>query len=148
MAAMAVPLSPQVAYPAETTTALSPEDDQFLEELEKATFQFFWDQSHPETGLVKDRCNVRTADKGTVASIAATGFGLTAIAIGEHRGWVSTREARERAIVTLRFLSKKMPNQRGFFYHWANWKTGERIWDTEVSSVDTAILLCGVLTSP
>jgi hypothetical protein len=145
MAAMAVPALPQVAYPAETTT-LSPEDDQFLEELEKATFQFFWDQSHPDTGLVKDRCNVRASDKGTVASIAATGFGLTALSIGEHRGWVSTREARERAIVTLRFLSKKMPNQRGFFYHWANWKTGERIWDSEVSSVDTAILLCGVLT--
>ena len=56
------------------------------------------------------------------------------------------RDARERAIVSLRFLSKKMPNHRGFFYHWANLKTGERIWDSEVSSVDTAILLCGVLT--
>jgi hypothetical protein len=125
---------------------LSPEDNQFLEELAKATFLFFWEQSHPETGLVKDRCNVRATDNSTVASIAATGFGLTGLCIGEQNRWVSTREARERAIVSLRFLSKKMPNQRGFFYHWANWKTGERVWDSEVSSVDTAILLCGVLT--
>jgi hypothetical protein len=145
IAAMGASLRPQVAYSAENAT-LSREDDEFLEELEKAAFLFFWDQSNPETGLVKDRCNVRASDKGTVASIAATGFGLTALSIGENRRWVSPRDARERAIVSLRFLSKKMPNQRGFFYHWANWKTGERTWDSEVSSVDTAILLCGVLT--
>ena len=47
---------------------------------------------------------------------------------------------------TLRFLWKKLPNHRGFFYHWANINTGERLWDSEVSSIDTAILLCGVLT--
>ena len=46
----------------------------------------------------------------------------------------------------MRFLWKKLPNHRGFFYHWANINTGERLWDSEVSSVDTAILLCGVLT--
>ena len=125
---------------------LSPEDNQFLEDLEKASFLFFWEQANPETGLVKDRCNVRASDTSGVASIAATGFGLTALCIGQERGWVSLRDARERAIVTLRFLSKKMPTHRGFFYHWANLKTGERTWDSEVSSVDTAILLCGVLT--
>ena len=46
---------------------------------------------------------------------------------------------------TLRYLWKKLPNHRGFFYHWANIATGERLWDSEVSSIDTAILLCGVL---
>jgi hypothetical protein len=55
-------------------------------------------------------------------------------------------EARARALNTLRFLWKKMPNHRGFFFHWANINTGERLWDAEVSSVDTAILLCGILT--
>jgi len=125
---------------------LSPEDNQFLEDLEKASFLFFWEQANSESGLIKDRCNVRTSDRTTVASIAATGFGLTALCIGQKNGWVSLRDARERAIVSLRFLAKKMPTHRGFFFHWANLKTGERTWDSEVSSVDTAILLCGVLT--
>ena len=128
------------------SVVLTPEDNQFLEELEKASFLFFWEQANPETGLVKDRCNVRVSDNGVVASIAATGFGLTALCIGQQNGWVSLRDARERASASLRFLSKKMPTHRGFFYHWANLKTGERTWDSEVSSVDTAILLCGVLT--
>jgi len=125
---------------------LSPEDNQFLEGLEKANFLFFEEQAHPETGLVRDRCNARRSDNTTVASIAATGFGLTALCIGQENGWISLNDARERAIVALRFLAKKMPTHRGFFYHWANLKTGERTWDSEVSSVDTAILLGGVLT--
>jgi hypothetical protein len=125
---------------------LTAEDDQFLESLERANFLFFWEQSDPKTGLVKDRCNVRAADKSIVASIAATGFGLTALCIGHKRGYISTSEARGRAVATLQFLWKRMPTHRGFFHHWANVNTGERIWDSEVSSIDTAILLCGVLT--
>jgi hypothetical protein len=127
-------------------TSLSPDDDQFLNELETATFRFFWEQADPKTGMIKDRCNVRRQDDGTVASIAATGFGLTAICIAEKRGFVPTSAARDRVLTALRFLWKKLPHHRGFFYHWANINTGERVWDSEVSSVDTAILLCGVLT--
>ena len=125
---------------------LSPGDDQFLDELEKAGFQFFWEQANPQTGLVKDRCNVRVNDHTTVASIAATGFGLTALCIGEKRGWVSLREAEARVLATLRFLWDKLPNHRGFFFHFADVNTGERLWDSEVSSIDTAILFCGVLS--
>jgi hypothetical protein len=121
-------------------------DDQFLEELEKLTFKYFWEQTSSQTGLTKDRCNVLANDTTTVASIAATGFGLTALCIGQKRGFVSLHDAREQALLTLRFLWKKMPTHRGFFYHFADLNTGERIWDSEVSSVDTAILLCGVLT--
>ncbi len=124
---------------------LAPADDAFLEELEKANFQFFWEQADPTTGLVKDRCNVRATDKGVVASIASTGFGLTALCIGEQRGYITRTEARRRVLATLRFLWEAMPNHRGFFFHFANAKTGERIWDSEVSSIDTAILICGVL---
>ena len=127
-------------------TALSREDDQFLDELERAQFLFFWEQANPLTGLIKDRCNVRAADTGVVASIASTGFGLTAICIAEKRGFISYQEARLRVIATLVFLWKKLPTHRGFFYHFANINTGERIWDSEVSSVDTSILLCGILT--
>jgi hypothetical protein len=127
-------------------SSLLPEDDEFLNELEKVNFQYFWEQTNPNTGLVKDRCNVRGNDNGTVASIAATGFGLTALCIAEERQFVSSGAAADRALQTLAFLSARVPTHRGFFYHWADVNTGERIWDAEASSVDTAILLCGVLT--
>ena len=125
---------------------LSQEDDALLEEVERANFQFFWEQANSQTGLIKDRCSVRKPDHSNVASIAATGFGLTALCIGEQRGYVPLAEARARVFTTLQFISEKMPNHRGFYYHFANAETGERIWDSEISSIDTAILLCGVLT--
>ncbi len=132
---------------AETTgsNSISAEDDRFLNDLEKANFQYFWEQTNPKTGLVRDRCNVHANDGGTVGSIAATGFGLTALCIGEKRGFVLPSPAQERVRATLECLWAKLPNHRGFFYHWANIDTGERVWDAEVSSVDTTILLCGVL---
>ena len=125
---------------------LAPEDDALLEEVEKANFQYFWEQTDPHSGLAKDRCHVRSNDNTTVASIAATGFALTAFCIGQERGYVSLQDARNRVLNTFHFLSKEMHHHRGFFYHFANLKTGERIWDSEISSIDTAILLCGVLT--
>jgi hypothetical protein len=142
LARFAGAVTPSAAIPA----GLSAEDDQLLDEIERLTFQYFWDQANPKTGLVKDRCNVHSSDNGTVASIAATGFGLTALCIGANRGYISRRAAEGRVLATLRSLWGKLPNHRGFFFHWANVNTGERVWDAEVSSVDTAILLCGVLT--
>ena len=126
----------------------SPEDDQLLDELERLSCCFFREQASPQTGLVKDRCNARKAstDNSLVASIAATGFGLTALCIGDLRGFISHSDARNRVITTLRFLSEKLAHHRGFFYHFADINTGERVWDSEVSSVDTAILLCGILS--
>jgi hypothetical protein len=125
---------------------LSAEDDKFLNDIQTANFLFFWEQGSPNTGMIKDRCNVHNTNDQTVASsIAATGFGLTALCIGDRRGFISTSAALERVFATLRFLWKKLPNHRGFYYHFANQETGERMWDSEVSSIDTAILLCGVL---
>jgi hypothetical protein len=124
----------------------APEDEQFLDDLERSSFLFFWEQASPQTGLIKDRGNTRTTDTGIVGSIASTGFGLTAICIAEKRGFISHEEARQRVLATLTFLWRALPTHRGFFYHFANINTGERVWDSEVSSVDTAILLCGILT--
>lgn len=126
--------------------SLSPQDDQFLDALERANFLFFWEQANPQTGLIKDRCNVRATDSSLAASIASTGFGLTAICIADQRGFISRSEARLRVVQTLSFLWHRLPTHRGFFYHFANINTGERMWDSEVSSVDTSLLLCGVLT--
>ncbi len=136
----------QAGHPA-PVAPLTPAVEQFLDELERANFNFFWEQSNPVSGLVKDRCNVRAAhDQTTVASIAATGFGLTAICIGHHRGYINLAQARRQVLLTLRFLWEKLANHRGFFFHFADWTTGERLWDSEVSSIDTTILFCGVLT--
>ena len=129
-----------------TATALSPEDDKFLDDLERANFLYFWEQCNPETGLIKDRANVRAKDTTVAASVAACGFGLTAICIAEKRGYIPYAEARLRVLQSLVFLWRKLPTHRGFFYHFADINTGERMWDSEVSSVDTAILLCGILT--
>jgi len=132
--------------PSEAPPPFPPEDDQILEELEHANYLYFWEQGNPKTGLVRDRFTVKGDDRGGVASIAATGFGLTALCIGDKRGYAPTADLRARVMTTLRFLWKGLPNHRGFFYHFADPNTGERQWDSEVSSVDTAILLCGLLT--
>jgi hypothetical protein len=121
-------------------------DEVLLEAIEAANYKYFWEQANPYTGIVRDRCNATNPDKSDLGSIASTGFGLTALCIGDQRGYGSHAETRGRVLNALRFLWKKLPNHRGFFYHWANVNTGERLWDSEVSSVDTAILLCGVLT--
>jgi hypothetical protein len=137
------------ATPALWPTVRSPfsdEDQSFLEELEHANFLFFWEQANPQTGLIRDRYTVSGVDRGGVASIAATGFGLTALCIGENRRYVTLMQARDRVLAALRFIWKGLPHHRGFFYHFADMNTGARQWDSEVSSVDTAILLCGILT--
>jgi hypothetical protein len=130
----------------DTKQLLSEEDERLLEEIEYGSFLYFWEQAGLDTGLVLDRCNVRAPDKKDLGNIAATGFGLTAICIGEKRGYISNAQARERVAKTLQFLWKKLPTHRGFFWHWTNINTGGRLWESEVSSIDTAILLCGVLT--
>ncbi len=82
-----------------------------------------------------------------VASIAATGFGLTALCIAADRRWLDPHEARDRVRVTLRFFAARATNFHGWFYHWMDARTGERRWNSEVSSIDTALLLGGVLTA-
>jgi hypothetical protein len=138
-------LQPEPAHFPQPTN-LSPEDDRFLNDLEHANFLFFWEQGNPTTGLIKDRCNVRTQDNSVAASIASVGFGLTALCIGQMRGFISYADARLRVLTALSFIWHKLPTHRGFFYHFAHINTGERLWDSEVSSIDTAILLCGALT--
>ena len=98
-------------------STLTDADDAALFDMERLNFNYFWDQTDPTTGLVKDRCDATVAkDTTTVGSIAATGFGLTALCIGEERGLVTTADAEKRVLTTLTFLWKKLPNHRGFFF--------------------------------
>ena len=123
---------------------------QFLDDLQRRSFQYFWEQADLNTGLVPDRARMDgkplDANHQNVASIAATGFGLTSLCIAADRKWIEGWQARERARNTLRFFDTRAFQQRGWFYHWLDAKTGERRWNSEVSSIDTALLLAGVLT--
>ncbi len=120
-------------------------DDQLLETIELAAFQFFWNQASPATGLVKDRAVWQGTDASSVSSIAATGFGLTALCVADSRGYLPTAQLKQRALAALSFLSAQAPVENGFFYHFMDMNTGARAGTSEVSSIDTAILLCGIL---
>jgi len=130
--------------------ALSKDDEAFLEDLSKRSFLYFWEQGDSHTGLVPDRAKfdggVATGRAHNVASIAATGFGLTGLCIAAERHWITEDQALQRAQVTLRFLAGRLPNEHGFYYHFVDCTTGARIWASEASSIDTALLLGGVLT--
>ncbi len=130
--------------------ALSGADEAFLDDLQHKLFQYFWELADPQTGIVPDRARTDGSalddNHRNVGSIAATGFGLTALCIGAERKWIETDRAIERTRITLRFFADRAYQQRGWFYHWIDTKTGERRWNSEVSSIDTALLLAGVLT--
>jgi hypothetical protein len=129
-----------------TSYRFTPDEEQFLDELQRACFQFFWDEVNPNNGLVKDRSQANGPDSRNVASIAATGFGLTGLCIADHRGWQDHRKIRDRVAVTLRFVESRVPQAHGFFCHFLNMQNGERVFQSEVSSIDTAIFICGALT--
>jgi hypothetical protein len=74
-------------------------------------------------------------------------LGLTALCIAAERRWISATEARDRVRITLRFFNERAAHTHGWFYHWMDAETGERRWSSEVSSIDTALLLAGILTA-
>ena len=126
---------------------LKPEDRQFVEDYGKRCFRYFWEQWSDRTGLYMDRARMDGAPSSHAGSIAATGFGLTALCIGVERGWVPREQARTRVITTLRFLWGHSFHDHGWFLHFMDARSGQRSMDSEVSSIDTALLLAGVLTA-
>ncbi|MDR3762745.1 MAG: glucoamylase family protein [Acidobacteriota bacterium] len=130
-----------------TRSAIQVADDALLEEIERAAFLFFWEQAHPATGFVKDRASVTGKDKYRMASVAATGFGLTALAMGDTRDYRQHQEIAARVRLTLESLLNKGAAHEGYFYHFLDWQTGKRYARCELSSIDTALLMCGVLTA-
>src|ERR1700676_45783 len=130
---------------------ISDSDDAFLEDLSARAFKFFWEHGDPHTGLVLDR----TRTDGTsipgrsleVASTGVTGFALTALCIASERRWMDPNQLRERVRTTLRHLAYEQDHVRGWYYHFVNLKSGDRAWKSELSTIDTALLLAGVLTA-
>ena len=122
--------------------------DPVVNNLERRTFRFFWDTTNKQNGLAPDRY-----PSPSFASTAGIGFALTAYVIGSERGFVSRSQARLRTLRTLRFLANApqgpdengMTGYRGFYYHFLHMQNGQRFGTSELSTVDTALLLGGVL---
>src|SRR5581483_8572433 len=120
-----------------------------VNDLQERTFRFFWETANRENGLIPDR--YPTAD--AASSVAAVGFGLTTYPIGVERGYITRAEARERTLATLRFFhgapqgpeGQGTAGYKGSFYHFLDMQTGLRAMQSELSTVDTAILLAGAL---
>ena len=155
LATAALPLMPLLAsdkqkphtFAEPAAVPYSGSDDALLDEIERTAFEFFWNEAGPSTGQVKDRALVNGNDTRRIASIAATGFGLSGLCIADARSYRKKDEIVERVRATLRFLWQKLPHEHGFYYHFIDLNTGERQWKCEISSIDTSLLLCGVLTA-
>jgi len=137
-------------HPLETSPAAtlpSVDIDEIIEYEMKGSFDYFWEQANtdmdsPGYGLIRDRY---PGSEG-IASIAAVGFGLTAYLVGIEKGYITREAGMERVNHTLNTLLA-LDRVEGFYYHFLDMKTGKRAWNSEVSSIDTAILMMGVLSA-
>src|SRR5688500_9484638 len=124
--------------------------DRELHTLQRNTFRYFWEETNNENGLIPDN----TAADDIPASIAGVGFALASYPVAVERSFVPRAQALERTLTTLRFFWKapqgSMPDasgHRGFFYHFLDVRTGLRAWRSELSTIDTTILIAGALTA-
>lgn len=126
---------------------LNTDDEKMLDSIQYKTFLFFLNEHHLGKGIVKDR-----SAQWAPASIAATGFGLPAFGIGVQRKWITREKAIEITLNTLRFFANSPQNKdingvgySGFYYHFLKMDTGTREWNCELSSIDSGLLLMGVI---
>src|ERR1700691_4307501 len=104
------------------------EDEAFLDDLQRQGCLFFWEQGSPRTGQILDRARnnlTGSRDPRRMASIASTGFGLTALCIADHRGYLPHAQVVERVRTTLEWHLNSLPEVHGFFYHFTKIKPGE-----------------------
>lgn len=122
--------------------------DPVIDDLQHRSFRWFWDTTNARNGMTPDRWPTKS-----FASVAAIGDALAVWPIGVERGWITREQARERTLTTIRFLHdlKQGPEAtgvggyKGFFYHFLDMETGHRFGQTELSSVDTALLMGGMM---
>jgi hypothetical protein len=124
-------------------------DDALLDRLQRGAFSYFNDYTNAENGLVAD-----TSRAGSPCSIAVVGFALSCYPAGVEHGWMSRKEAAALTLQTLRFFwnspqgdQADATGYKGFFYHFLNMRTGHRMWQCELSLIDTTLLLAGMLTA-
>ncbi len=130
-------------YRAEVDALLAMTDEAMLDAVARKTFDFFWLEANPDNGLIKDR-----STPGSPSSIASVGFGLAAIPIAIERGWIARDAGYQRTLTTLdSFLNGGVQGEHGFFYHFVNMRTGRRAGGSELSSIDTALLVAGALVA-
>ncbi|MGA9827466.1 MAG: glucoamylase family protein [Rhodanobacteraceae bacterium] len=123
-------------------------DEAQLDRIQRDSFHFFPVHVNPANGLIRD-----STQPDTPASIAAIGFALPSYAVAVERGWMSRSDARSRTLATVRFFRDADQSgavdgvgHHGFFYHFLDMQTGRRAWRSELSTVDTALLVAGMLT--
>src|SRR5436189_908284 len=141
-------LSNHPASPPPPDSARAARAAAFLDTLEERTFHYFWDLTNPQNGLTPDR-----APSPSFSSIAAVGFALTAYPIGVERSYITRAQAAERTLATLRFFWSAPQDSsisgatgyHGFFYHFLDMSTGQRSQSVELSTIDTSLLLAGIL---
>lgn len=141
---------PKTAW-ASATNSLRAEDDAFLDDMQRRGFLYFWEQAGEHTGQVLDRAAADNTtgkiDPRPMASVAGTGYALTALCIADKRRYLSRAKIVERVRTTLRFHHDKIETTHGFYSHFNDVVTGYPYVGSEVSPIDTALLLCGVLTA-
>ncbi len=120
-------------------------DDAFLDFIQKKMFWYFWNEADFTTGLVKDEENNWAAGNMKVSSIAVDGFAMSIYTIGASRGWITGNDAYQRVMKMLNTFDAFLPNVHGLWYHFINVSTGAREWNSEVSTVDSAIFIMGAL---
>ena len=142
-----------LAFAAVLSTASAAErltttDDAFLDDLERRAVRFFVENTDRDTGLTRDRAPANGAFSRAPSSVAATGFALTAWCIADQHGWVRADEARNQILKTLRFVADHHAQEHGWLFHFVDATDGERVWQCDASTVDTALFLQGALTAP
>jgi hypothetical protein len=145
----AAPAAPAADLAAQRPYRCSPQEEKFLDDLQRDTFEFFW-ATTPANGLTPDRF-----PGSDVSSVAGIGFALTAYAVGVERGYISRADAAARTKATLETLwhapqgpgPQGVAGNGGLFYHFLGADSAHRVWDSELSTIDTALLMAGVLTA-
>jgi hypothetical protein len=124
-------------------------DGQTLDELQHAAFGYFLQAVNPANGLIAD-----TSRDNSPASIAVVGFALSSYPVAVERGWMDRADAVRRSLAALRFFrdsdqsgSPTATGYRGFYYHFLDRESGARVWRSELSMIDTALLIAGALTA-
>lgn len=145
MVALLLPISLSSSQP---LASISQEDSVFLRMVQRKSFDFFWNEANAGNGLIKDRSTASSA-----SSIASVGFGLSSICVAADYGWITRAQAADRVRTTLRtfwngpqgYAAAGMNGRWGFFYHFLRMDTAVRDWNCELSTIDSALLLAGIV---